>query len=117
MPDALDDGAEVQVYRQWRRGIPVAVLSQQQGLAPTIIERMINKMRAQAILERPLEYMYHPSFDDRRCRRDDPRADARGPAHGLQIQAAGRPAPLPGQPVSARPSCSVASRRRTCSAR
>jgi RNA polymerase primary sigma factor len=64
-PDVLDDAAEVQVYRQWRRGIPVAVLSQQQGLSPSTVDRMINKMRARAILERPLEYMYHPSFDDR----------------------------------------------------
>jgi RNA polymerase primary sigma factor len=64
-PDAHDDGAEVQLYRQWRRGIPITVLSQQQGLSHTTVNRMINKMRAHAILERPLDYMFHPSFEDR----------------------------------------------------
>jgi RNA polymerase primary sigma factor len=61
--DEVDDGAEVQVYRQWRRGISVAVLAQQRSLSPSVVDRMINKMRAQAILERPLEYMYDPSFE------------------------------------------------------
>jgi RNA polymerase primary sigma factor len=63
-PDALDDGAEIQVYRQWRMGVPVAVLSQQQDLSPSTVDRMINKVRAHAILERPLEYIYHSGFED-----------------------------------------------------
>jgi RNA polymerase primary sigma factor len=60
----FDDAAEGQVYRQWRLGVPVAVLSQQHGLSPSVVERMINKQRAVGILGRPLEYMYHPSFDE-----------------------------------------------------
>ena len=63
-PGELDDGAEGQVYRQWRLGVPVAVLSQQKGLSASVIERMINKTRAHAILGRPLEYMYHPTFEE-----------------------------------------------------
>jgi RNA polymerase primary sigma factor len=63
-PGELDDGAEGQVYRQWRLGVPVAVLSQQKGLSASVIERMINKTRAHAILGRPLEYMYHPIFEE-----------------------------------------------------
>jgi RNA polymerase primary sigma factor len=62
-PGVLDDALEGQVYRQWRLGVPVAVLSQQQGLAPSLVERLINKKRALGILGRPLDYIYHPSFD------------------------------------------------------
>jgi len=60
---SLDEAAEGQVYRQWRLGVPVALLSQQQGLSRSEIERTINKMRALAILSRPLDYMYHPIFE------------------------------------------------------
>ena len=49
---ALDDAAEGQVYRQWRMGVPVAVLAQQHGQSLPIIERIINKQRALGILGR-----------------------------------------------------------------
>jgi RNA polymerase primary sigma factor len=62
-PDALDEGAEGQVYRQWRQGISVAVLSQQHRLSPSTMNRMINKMRAHRILEQSLEYIYAPCFE------------------------------------------------------
>jgi RNA polymerase primary sigma factor len=64
-PVELGEASESQVYRRWRRGTSVAVLSQQHGLSGSIIDRMINKMRAQGILERTLEYIYDPSFKAR----------------------------------------------------
>jgi RNA polymerase primary sigma factor len=64
-PDGAGEAAEGQVYCQWRRGISVAVLSQQHGLSPSTIDRMINKMRAIRILEQTLEYIDNPRFEDR----------------------------------------------------
>jgi RNA polymerase primary sigma factor len=91
-PGELDDGAEGQVYRQWRLGVPVAVLSQQKGLSASVIERMINKTRAHAILGRPLEYMYHPIFEE-----PDAAATILAPMPG-PARTASRPKPPDGLP-------------------
>jgi RNA polymerase primary sigma factor len=62
-PAPLDDATKAQIYRQWRRGVSVEVLSEQFGRSMTGVDRVINEMRATRILEQKLEYLYDPSFD------------------------------------------------------
>jgi RNA polymerase primary sigma factor len=59
----FDETEKSQVYRLWRGGISVAVLSRQLGLPALTIDGMIAKTRARRILEQTLEYIDHPSFD------------------------------------------------------
>jgi len=59
----LDDETKGQIYRQWRRGVSVAVLGEQHGRSAAAIERVINEGRAVRVLEQKLEAMYDPSFD------------------------------------------------------
>jgi hypothetical protein len=63
-PFALDEAAKAQIYRQWRRGVSVEVLAQQNGRSSAAIMRAINEVRAVRILEQKLEFMYNPSFDE-----------------------------------------------------
>jgi RNA polymerase primary sigma factor len=64
IPDAFDEAAKEQVYRQWRRGVSVAILSRQHGRSSSAIDRAINEMRARRILGQTLEYTYDASFDE-----------------------------------------------------
>jgi RNA polymerase primary sigma factor len=61
---ALNEEAKAQIYRQWRRGVSVAVLADQHGRSAAAVERAINSVRAERILEQKLEFMYDKSFDD-----------------------------------------------------
>jgi RNA polymerase primary sigma factor len=63
LPAALDDASKDQVYQRWRMGVSADVMAEQLGLAPAVIERAINEVRARRILEQELEFIYHPSFD------------------------------------------------------
>src|SRR5437879_322989 len=49
--DASNEAAKAQVYRQWRGGMSVAVLSRQYGWSPSIINRMLNTIRVKRILD------------------------------------------------------------------
>ena len=62
-PVPLDDAAKALVYRQWRGGVSVAVMSEQFGRASSGIEKAINEIRATRILEQKLEFLHDPSFD------------------------------------------------------
>jgi RNA polymerase primary sigma factor/RNA polymerase sigma factor len=59
----LTDDTKKKIYQQFRRGEPVEALARRYCRAHNTIYRVINEMRARRILELPLEYMYHPSFD------------------------------------------------------
>jgi RNA polymerase primary sigma factor len=63
-PDALDEATKGHLYNQWRRGVPVAILSRQHGRPPEAIDRVINETRAGRILGQTLEYTYDASFDE-----------------------------------------------------
>jgi len=63
-PPALDEAAKGQIYRQWRLGVPVNVLAQQQGRSPAVVERAVNLGRANRLLEQKHEFVDHPSFAD-----------------------------------------------------
>ncbi|MCU0961992.1 MAG: sigma-70 family RNA polymerase sigma factor [Pirellulaceae bacterium] len=51
------------IYQQFRRGTSVDALANRYGRTKTSIYRVVNEMRARAILELPLDYMFNREFD------------------------------------------------------
>ncbi len=97
----LDEEAKAKIHRLHRMGVSAESLASQFGRTRQSIYRVINEMRAQRLLEQKLEFMPHPSFDDARPPRRDPRTLARtrrrqGPT---QVQTPQGPAALPRQPL------------------
>jgi len=62
-PAPLDETAKGQVHRQWRRGVSLEVLARQYGRSEASLERAVNEMRANRILEQKLDVMFDPSFE------------------------------------------------------
>src|SRR5579884_2581373 len=60
----LDADAKQTIYNFYRRGITVEKLAERFQRTRTSMYRIINEVRAQRLLEQPLDYIYHPSFDD-----------------------------------------------------
>jgi RNA polymerase sigma factor (sigma-70 family) len=60
----LDAETKQTIYRSYRRGINVDTLAKQFRRTRTSMYRVINEVRARHLLEQPLEYIYHASFDD-----------------------------------------------------
>ncbi len=59
----LTDEIKRKIYQQFRRGISVETLAKRYGRTKTTVYRVTNEMRAQRILELPLDYMYNEEFD------------------------------------------------------
>jgi RNA polymerase primary sigma factor len=59
----LTDDVKQRIYQQSRRGESVDALARRFCRTRTSIYRVLNEMRARRILELPLEYMHHASFD------------------------------------------------------
>jgi RNA polymerase primary sigma factor len=51
------------IYQHYRRGTSVDALAKRYGRTKTSIYRIVNEMRAHAILDLPLDYMYNKDFD------------------------------------------------------
>src|SRR5262245_52423338 len=51
-------------YSSYRRGISIDALAKHFHRATTSVIRIINEMRARRLLEKPVDYIYHESFDD-----------------------------------------------------
>ncbi len=58
------------IYRQYRRGVPVEELARRHNRTRTSIYRVINEMRAQSIMELPLDFIDHESFGKRSAARE-----------------------------------------------
>jgi RNA polymerase primary sigma factor/RNA polymerase sigma factor len=59
----LTDEVKKKIYQQSRRGESVDSLARRFCRTRTTIYRIVNEMRARRVLELPLDYMYHESFD------------------------------------------------------
>src|SRR5436190_21523369 len=59
----LTDEVKKKIYQQSRRGESVESLARRYCRTRTTIYRVLNEMRARRVLELPLDYMYHESFD------------------------------------------------------
>jgi RNA polymerase primary sigma factor/RNA polymerase sigma factor len=66
----LTDGVKKKIYQQSRRGESVDSLARRFCRTRTTIYRVLNEMRARRILELPLDYMYHDSFDKAASEKD-----------------------------------------------
>jgi RNA polymerase sigma factor (sigma-70 family) len=60
----LDEETKRIIYLAYRKGIDVNTLAKQYNRTRTSVYRVINEVRAQQLLEQPLEYIPHPSFED-----------------------------------------------------
>jgi len=60
----LTHEARETVFRLFQRGIPVAELARRFARTRTTIYRVVNEVRAGRLLQRPIEYIDHESFDD-----------------------------------------------------
>ena len=60
----LDADTKESIYSSYRRGIAVDTLAKRFQRTRTSMYRVINEIRAQRLLEQPLDYIPHPSFDD-----------------------------------------------------
>src|SRR5262249_1841622 len=60
----LDAVTKQVIYNSYRRGITVDTLAKRFNRTRTSMYRVINEVRAQRLLEQPLDYIYHVSFDD-----------------------------------------------------
>jgi len=59
----LTDEVKQKIFQQSRRGETVETLARKFCRTKTTIYRVLNEMRARRIMELPLDYMYHDSFD------------------------------------------------------
>jgi RNA polymerase sigma factor (sigma-70 family) len=60
----LDAATKDVIYSSYRRGIAVDTLAKRFQRTRTSVYRVINEERARRLLEKPLDYVPHPSFDD-----------------------------------------------------
>jgi RNA polymerase sigma factor (sigma-70 family) len=60
----LDAETKQAIYTSYRRGITVDTLAKRHQRTRTSMYRVINEVRAQRLLEQPLDYIYHESFED-----------------------------------------------------
>jgi RNA polymerase sigma factor (sigma-70 family) len=59
----LDAETKQTIYTSYRRGITVDTLAKRFHRTRNAMYRVINEVRAQQLLEQPLEFIYHESFD------------------------------------------------------
>ncbi|MHB8971882.1 MAG: sigma-70 family RNA polymerase sigma factor [Pirellulaceae bacterium] len=59
----LTKEAKKRIYQQYRRGTSVDSLAKRYGRTKTSIYRVVNEMRAHAVLELPLDYMFNKEFE------------------------------------------------------
>jgi RNA polymerase sigma factor (sigma-70 family) len=60
----LDEPTKQAIYNSYRRGITVDTLAKRFNRTRTSMYRVINEVRAQRLLEQPLDCIYNVSFDD-----------------------------------------------------
>lgn len=60
----LDAETKQVIYNSFRRGIPVEALAKRFRRKRNSVYRVINEIRAKRLLDQPLDYIAHPTFDD-----------------------------------------------------
>jgi len=60
----LDTAAKQFIFNSYRRGIAVHTLAKRFARSRTSIHRVVTEVRADKLLQQPLDYMYNESFDD-----------------------------------------------------
>jgi RNA polymerase sigma factor (sigma-70 family) len=65
----LDTETKQAIFSSYRRGISVDILAKRFRRNRTSMYRVINEVRARRLLDQPLDYIYHASFDDPQAER------------------------------------------------
>jgi RNA polymerase sigma factor (sigma-70 family) len=60
----LDEAAKDAIYTSYQKGVAVELLAKRFSRTRTSMYRVINEVRAARLLEQPLDYIQHPSFED-----------------------------------------------------
>ena len=98
----LQQDAKRKIYQQYQRGESVEALAKRFCRTRTSIYRIIAEMRAQRIMELPLDFIPNDVFArvrSQKARGPGARAGARVGGAGEEVAAAQRLAAVPGQPV------------------
>ena len=66
---SLDSTAKMVIYNSFRRGMDVDTLAKNFQRNRSSMYRVLSEIRAQRLMEHPIEYIYHESFDDRSAER------------------------------------------------
>ena len=61
---SLDEDTKQTIYNLHRRGISVETLAHRFHRTRTSVYRILNEVRAKRLLDQPLDYIYHPSFEE-----------------------------------------------------
>jgi RNA polymerase primary sigma factor len=64
MTGPMDTITKESIYSSYRRGIDVETLARKYQRTRTSMYRVINEVRAQRLLEQPLDYIMHPDFEN-----------------------------------------------------
>ena len=60
----LDTHSKENLYSSYRRGISVQTLAKQFNITASSVYRSIHEAEAKRLLDQPMDYIYHESFDD-----------------------------------------------------
>jgi RNA polymerase sigma factor (sigma-70 family) len=60
----FDPATKQMIFNSFRRGIPVDTLAKRFARTRSSMYRVLNEIRAQRLLEQPIDLIYNPSFDD-----------------------------------------------------
>jgi RNA polymerase primary sigma factor len=60
----FDPATKQVIFNSFRRGIPVDTLAKRFSRTRSSMYRVLNEIRAQRLMEQPIDYIYHASFDD-----------------------------------------------------
>jgi len=63
-PQPLTEDVKKEIHRGFRRGMSVERLAKRYCRTRASIYRIVSEMRAQRLLDQPIEFMYHSSFED-----------------------------------------------------
>lgn len=64
MRGPLNEETKNRIFRSYRRGIDIETLAEKFHRTRSTVYRIVNEMRAQRILSRPIEFMGHESFEE-----------------------------------------------------
>jgi RNA polymerase sigma factor (sigma-70 family) len=62
--ESLGDEERMQIYRHYLRGVSVPNLAERYNRTRGSIYRIVNEMRAQQLIERPISYVFNEEFDE-----------------------------------------------------
>ncbi len=60
----LDAASKQQIFSAFQEGKPVDLIAKRFGRTRSSMYRVINEVRAERLIEAPVDYMYNPEFDD-----------------------------------------------------